>query len=137
MAANAATTMGLGISFSLFLGPRLTPVDISFDTVPQTDRAILNLLLVVALVGWGLHRSAHPRRGLRPWNVPYTMSSWRLVVTGMLFGVMARIDPAFYGVVVLAGRGNPAWATVMAHLIWYAVSQSPLPVLLRAVLAGR
>lgn len=90
----------------------------------------------VALLGWGLWRLRGPVRPRRTKTERTVASSAALALIGLGVGLSALIDPAFYGLVVLAGDLRSWWGRLAACLVWVLVSQIALVVLSIAVFAG-
>ena len=125
----------LGTALSLTIGTRLAGVDWSFLMLSDTTGAMVEALIGVALLVWAVARLT--RRPPRPPKPRQARSGAALLGVGVLFALGAVLDPTFVGLVVLAGRESSLPAIVLAHLVWVLVSQSPLVVLLVAVLQGR
>ena len=97
---------------------------------------MLDIGLAVVLLVWSFRRG---RRRDAPAAPPArrAASTVGLAALGGLLGVSAVLDPTFVAVVVLAGRGEPLWWIVVAHVFWVLLSQAPLFALAGATLAGR
>lgn len=136
-AAAGATTVTIGTAFSVAIKPALDRLG-SLPTVPEDVWLLIDTILVVLLLLWGIRRvrrgapgEASSRGARRMTGIPM------LIGTGVVFALSALTDPAFYAVVVvLAGRGEPVWLAMVALAIWFAVSQSPLMILTLATVTG-
>lgn len=133
-------TVAMGVSLSALLGPRLAAIDWSVLDLPDPMWIVLDLGLAAILLVWSIRRG---RRRDAPAAAPTAPPARRATSTvglagmGVLFGLSAALDPTFIAVVVLAGRGEPLWWIVVAHLLWVLLSQAPLFALATATLANR
>ena len=128
-------TAALGACLSLTLGRRLGDVDWSVLVPDGNAGAGLELAVGVAILVWALLRL---RRADVSAPKPHQQRSGaRLLAVGVVFAAAAALDPTFVGLVVVAGRGEPWWQVVIAHLLWATVSQLPLTAILVAVATGR
>ena len=128
-------TAVFGTVLSLTLGARLAGVDWASLLPTGRGGAVLEIVVGVGLLAWAVVRLARrTARAPKPRRIRGGTAG--LLGTGVLFVLSAALDPTYVALVVLAGRGEPVYAVAAAHLIWALVSQSPLLLLLLAVLRG-
>ena len=126
----------LGTALTLTVGQRVQEFDWSSLLPPDWLGATVELVLAAGLLVWAAIRVRRP--GARPPRpARKSRSGAALVGAGVAFALSAPLDPTFLGLVVLAGRGEPAAAVASAHLIWILVSQLPLAAFTFALLLGR
>lgn len=126
----------LGTVLTLTVGQQLQEFDWSSLLPPDWLGATVELVLAAGLLVWAVIRSRRP--GMRPPRpAGKSRSGAALLWAGVLFALSAPLDPTFLGLVVVAGRGEPAAAVASAHLIWIVVSQLPLVVLVLTILLRR
>lgn len=129
-------TAALGSALSLLVGKELAAFDWGDLLIDGDLGAVIELAIAAALLGWAAVRLRRP--GARPGRPPSERNTGGagLLGLGVLFAAAAVTDPTFVGLVVVAGRDEPAAAVVLAHLLWITVSQVPLVVLASAVALG-
>lgn len=126
----------LGTLLTLTVGQRLQELDWSSLLPSDSLGAALELALAVGLLVWAAIRLRRPEaRPPRPARKGRYGAA--LLWTGVVFALSAPLDPTFVGLVVVAGRGEPAVAVASAHLIWILVSQLPLVALVVAMIFRR
>lgn len=126
----------LGTALTLTVGHQLQDVDWASLLPPDRLGAVVELGLAAGLLAWAVVRVRRPgARPPRPARTSRTGAA--LLWAGAAFALSAPLDPTFVGLVVLAGREQPAVAVASAHLVWILVSQLPLVVLVCAVLLRR
>ena len=126
----------LGTLLTLTIGQRLQELDWSSLLPSDGLGAALELGLAIVLLVWAAIRVRRPEaRPPRPARQGRYGAA--LLWTGVVFVLSAPLDPTFVGLVVVAGRGEPAAAVASAHLIWILVSQLPLVALFVAMLFRR
>lgn len=126
----------LGTALTLTVGQQLQEFDWSSLLPPEWLGATVELVLAAGLLVWAVVRLRRP--GARPPRpARKSRSGAGLLWAGAAFALSAPLDPTFLGLVVLAGRGEPAAAVAAAHLIWILVSQLPLVALIFAMLLRR
>src|SRR5215203_1476015 len=107
-------TLAFGATLSLVIGPRIAGLDWSsllpHDPAEDLIAAVVEVLLGIGLVTWGIVRA------LRPTTTPPKPT----VPRGL--GLMS--------LVVIAGRYEHFWSVVAAHATWVSVSHAPLILLL-------
>lgn len=128
-------TVAFGTALSLGLGPRIA--DTNWGALASgPGAAIVEILLGLGLVTWGLVRARRPAtRAPKPRSTRGT-GPLSLVMAGILFTISGVLDPTFVSVVVIAGQGELVWSVVVAHSIWILVSQAPLLLVLVAMANG-
>lgn len=126
----------LGTVLTLTVGEQLQEFDWSSLLPPDRVGATAELVLAAGLLVWAVVRSRRP--GIRPPRpAGKTRTGAALSWAGVLFALSAPLDPTFLGLVVIAGRGEPAAAVASAHVIWIVVSQLPLVALVLTILLRR
>ena len=126
----------LGTLLTLTVGQQLQELDWSSLLPSDGLGAALELGLAIALLVWAAIRLRRPEaRPPRPARTGRYGAA--LLWTGVAFVLSAPLDPTFVGLVVVAGRGEPAAAVASAHLIWILVSQLPLVALVVAMILRR
>lgn len=126
----------LGTALTLTVGHQLQDLDWASLLPPDWLGAVVELGLAAGLLAWTAIRLRRPgARPPRPARTSRTGAA--LLWAGVAFALSAPLDPTFVGLVVLAGREQPATAVVSAHLVWIVVSQLPLVALTCAVLLRR
>ena len=126
----------LGTVLTSTVGRQLRRFDWSSLQPPDRVGATVELVLAGSMLIWAAVRLRRP--GTRPPRpARRSRSGAALLGAGALFALSAPLDPTFVGLVVLAGRGEPAAAVGSAHLVWIVVSQSPLVGLVVAILLRR
>src|SRR5215212_6143782 len=127
-------TAAFGTTLSLVIGPRIASVDWSrfLPHNPAEDliAALVEVLLGVGLVTWGIVRTLRPSTTPPKPSVPRGLGLLSLAAVGILFALAAIFDPPFLSLVVIAGRYELFWSVVAAHATWVFVSHAPLIVLL-------
>jgi hypothetical protein len=126
----------LGTALTLTVGQQLQEFDWSSLLPPDWLAAAVELGLAAGLLVWAIIRlrrsdARPPRPALK------SRSGAALLWAGVMFALSAPLDPTFVGLVVLAGREEPAAAVASAQLIWIIVSQLPLVALIFAILLRR
>ena len=132
-------TAALGMTLSLVIGPRIAGIDWSslLPHNPTEDliAALVEVLLGVGLVVWGIVRALRPSTTPPKPTVPRGLGLLSLAAVGILFALAAILDPPFLSLVVIAGRYEHFWAVVAAHSTWVLVSHAPLILLLALALS--
>ncbi len=127
-------TAVFGTTLSLVVGTRIADIPWSafLPHDPAEDRiaAIVEILLGVGLIGWGLLRILRPATNPPKPTAPRTVGILSLAALGILFALAAILDPTFVSLVVIAGRYDTFWSVVAAHATWVFVSHAPLILLL-------
>jgi hypothetical protein len=127
-------TLTLGTTLSLVIGPRIAGLDWSsllpHDPAEDLIAAIVEVLLGVGLVTWGVVRALRPATTPPKPTVPRALGLMSLAAVGILFALAAILDPPFLSLVVIAGRYEHFWSVVAAHATWVFVSHAPLILLL-------
>ncbi|PRZ40406.1 hypothetical protein CLV47_11741 [Antricoccus suffuscus] len=133
--AVIAGSMVYGVVLALTIGRRLSGFDWTAVFAETWWRAAVEATLaIVALVWmWWLVR----RRGLAPGTgfVP-KVGRAGLLTAGAIYASMSLLDPSLAALVVIAGRGHSTVAVVCAMVLWSAVSQVPLILILAAMAFG-
>jgi hypothetical protein len=123
-------TLAFGTTLSLVIGPRIAGLDLSsllpHDPAEDLMAAIMEVLLGVGLVIWGIVRALRPHTTPPKPTVPRGLGLTSLAAVGSLFAVAAILDPPFLSLVVIAGRSEHFWSVVAAHSTWVVVSHAPL-----------
>ncbi len=136
-AAAAGTTIAVGVACSLLLAPFIDRLAAAMANTPDVVWLALELGLAILLLVWGVRRlragvsKEKPRKKTRS-----LIDTSVLLGAGVVFGISALTDPTYYGVIVLAGRDEPIWLVVIAHVLWFVVSQAPLLALTIAAARG-
>lgn len=136
LVSNLGSTLALALGLSSTLGR--WAIDL-LHRLHSPGHLVWGALVAVAgtaLFCWGvwrLSRPPHPRRTKVEGTVA---SSAALALFGLGVGLSALIDPAFYGLVVLAGGIESWWGRLGACLLWVLLSQIALVTLSIAVFAG-
>ena len=126
----------LGTALTFTVGRQLRSFDWSSLQPPDRVGATVEIVLAISMLVWAAVRVRRP--GTRPPRpARNSRSGAALLGVGAVFALSAPLDPTFVGLVVLAGRGEPATGVVSAHLVWIVVSQSPLVALVAAVALRR
>ena len=127
-------TAAFGITLSLVIGPRISGIDWSrfLPHNPTEDliAALVEVLLGLGLVAWGLVRTLSPSTTPPKPTVPRSLGFSSLAAVGILFALAAILDPPFLSLVVIAGRSEHVWSVAAAHSTWVLVSHAPLILLL-------
>lgn len=130
-------TVALGTTLSLTVGQRLADVEWDELGLPGGDTAaVVELAIAAALLVWVGRRLRRPEARPKPPTHVRGAGVARMLGLGGLFAASAAIDPTFVGLVVVAGRDEPALGVALAHLLWITVSQVPLLVVAGAVALG-
>lgn len=130
------TTAVFGTVLSLTIGSRLAEIDWGFLNSGYEFWALGEAAVGVGLLVWAIRRILSPAdEGDKPRK--RGMSTVALLGTGIVFGLSAITDPTYVAMVVIAGREGTVLDVSLAHLAWILVSQSPLVVIIGAVLTGR
>ncbi len=129
-------TASLGTALTLTVGQELQDLNWSSFLPPDWLGAMVELALAATLLAWAVVRLRRPEtRPPRPART--SRSGAALLWTGVVFAATAPLDPTFVGLVVLAGRGEPAVAVATAHLVWIVVSQVLLVALVCTIVLRR
>jgi hypothetical protein len=116
------------------IGPRIAGLELGslLPRGPTEDliAALVEVLLGVGLVIWGLVRALRPHTTPPKPTVPRGLGLGSLAAVGILFALAAILDPPFLSLVVIAGRSEHFWPVVAAHSTWVFVSHAPLILLL-------
>jgi hypothetical protein len=127
-------TAAFGTTLSLVIGPRIAGIDWSrfLPHNPTEDliAALVEVLLGLGLVVWGLVRTLRPSTTPPKPSVPRRLGLMSLAAVGILFALAAIFDPPFLSLVVIAGRSEHFWSVAAAHSTWVFVSHAPLILLL-------
>jgi hypothetical protein len=127
-------TLVFGATLSLVIGPRIAGLDLSsllpHDPTEDLIAAIVEVLLGVGMVIWGIVRALRPHTTPPKPTVPRGLGLMSLAAVGILFALAAILDPPFLSLVVIAGRSDHFWPVVAAHSTWVFVSHAPLILLL-------
>ena len=132
-------TVAFGTALSLIVGPRIAGFDwgmlLPHDPTEDLVAAIVEVVLGIGLLIWGLVRArrpgAHPPKPIAPRG----LSFMALAGAGMLFALAAIADPTFVSLVVIAGRADHFWSVAAAHVTWALVSHVPLVLVLAFALS--
>ena len=123
-------TLAFGTTLSLVIGTRLAGLDWSsllpHDPAEDLIAAIVEVLLGVGLVIWGIVRALRPHTTPPKPTVPRSLGLMSLAAVGILFALAAIFDPPFLSLVVIAGRAEHFWPVVAAYSTWVFVSHAPL-----------
>lgn len=127
-------TAAFGTALSLLIGPRIANIPWSafLPHTPTEDliAAIVEVLLAIGLVAWGILRILRPATNPPKPTAPRAVGFLSLAAVGTLFALAAILDPTFISLVVIAGRYEHFWSVVAAHSTWVFVSHAPLILLL-------
>jgi hypothetical protein len=127
-------TLAFGTTLSLVIGTRIASLDwrslLPHDPTEDLIAAIVEVLLGVGLVIWGIVRALKPTTTPPKPSVPHAVGLMSLAAVGIVFALAAIIDPPFLSLVVIAGRSEHFWPIVAAHSTWVVVSHAPLILLL-------
>jgi len=133
-------TAAFGTALSLIVGPRIAGFDwgklLPHDPTEDLVAAIVEVLLGVGLLIWGLVRARRPGAGPPKPSALRGLGFLSLAGAGMLFALAAIADPTFVSLVVIAGRADHFWPVVAAHSTWAFVSHVPLVLVLAFALSG-
>lgn len=133
-------TVAFGTTLSLVIGARISDIPWSafLPHTPTEDRiaAIVEILLGVGLIAWGLLRILRPATNPPKPTAPRAVGFLPLAAVGILFALAAILDPTFVSLVVIAGRYEVFWSVVVAHSLWVLVSHAPLILLLVLALSS-
>jgi hypothetical protein len=131
-------TAALGMTLSLVIGPRIAGIDWSsfLPHNPTEDliAALVEVVLGVCLVVWGIVRAFRPSTTPPKPTVPRRLGLMSLAAVGGLFALAAILDPPFLSLVVIAGRYEHFWSVFAAHSTWVLVSHAPLILLVALAL---
>jgi hypothetical protein len=123
-------TAAFGTTLSLVIGPRINGIDwgalLPNDPAEDLKAAIVEVLLGIGLVSWGVVRAVRPGTTPPKPSVPRGLGLFSLAAVGILFALAAIVDPPFLSLVVIAGRYERFWSVVAAHSTWVFVSHAPL-----------
>lgn len=107
---------------------------------PQPSGRTWAIILVaagVALTGWGVLRWRTPGKQAAAIDVPVRgTSTLAMLSVGLLIGLSALIDPAFYAMALLAGGTDRLTARLGVVIGWTLLSQIALVVAAAFVLIG-
>ena len=127
-------TLAFGTTLSLVIGSRIAGLDWSsllpHDPAEDVIAAIVEVLLGLGLVTWGIVRALRPNTTPPKPTVPRGLGLISLAAVGTLFALAAIFDPPFLSLVVIAARYEHFWSVVAAHATWVSVSHAPLILLL-------
>ena len=127
-------TLVLGVTLSLVIGPRIAGLDLGsllpHDPAEDLIAAIVEVVLGLGLVTWGIVRALEPATTPPKPTMPRGLGPTSLAAVGILFALAAILDPPFLSLVVIAGRYEHFWSVVAAHSTWVVVSHAPLILLL-------
>ena len=133
-------TLVFGATLSLVIGPRIAGLNLGsllpHDHAEDLIAAIVEVLLGVGLVTWGVIRLLKPHTTPPKPTVPRGIGPASLAAVGILFALAAIFDPPFLSLVVIAGRTEHFWPVVAAHSTWVCVSHAPLILLLALALVS-
>lgn len=136
LVSTVGTTLLLALVLSSTLGRWVTELLRRIREPGHLVRGGLVVAVGVASVAWGVWRLGRPTPAHRTKTQRAVASPAALGLFGLGVGLSALIDPAFYGLVVLAG-GMPSWLHRLgACLLWVLLSQIALIVLSIAVFVG-
>lgn len=130
-------TVAFGTALSLTIGPRIADIDWSLLVPADRTAALVETALGIGLVVWGIVRARRPATHAPKPRSPRGTSLTALVAVGLLFALSAILDPTFVSLAVIAGRDGAFWSVVVAHSIWAFVSQTPLVLVLVAMVGGK
>jgi hypothetical protein len=123
-------TLAFGTTLSLVIGPRIAGFDwdalLPHDPAEDLIAAIVEVVLGLGLVSWGIVRALKPTTTPPKPTVPRGLGFLSLAAVGVLFALAAIFDPPFLSLVVIAGRYEQLWSVVAAHSTWVVVSHAPL-----------
>lgn len=131
-----AGTIALGTILSLVLGPRLAEVDWSALIPADLTAAVIESVLALLLVSWGIIRTRRPTTKAPKPRAQRSVGAASLFGAGALFALAAVLDPTFVSIVVIAGRDGGLMPVLAAHVVWALVSQLPL-LLILVMMASR
>lgn len=127
-------TLIFGASLSLLIGPRIAGLNLGsllpHDPTEDLIAAVVEVVLGVGLVAWGVFRAVRPHTTPPKPTAPRGVGPISLAGVGILFALAAIFDPPFLSLVVIAGRYEHFWSVVAAHSTWVTVSHAPLILLL-------
>lgn len=103
--------------------------------VPTVVWVVLELAAAVAALIWAIQRTRREPTtdDERP---PRTASTLTIALASAGFAVAAFVDPGYSAAIVLSAS-HPVWETFLGMSLWFAITQSPLLVLLVAGICGR
>ncbi len=121
--ASALAPIGLGVLAGRVIGPLVATIE-SWLQLPGLVWAIAALAAGVILIGWAVLRL---RRGARP-ETPRQRrtrgsSVGAMALAGLLFGLTALLDPAFYAIVAVTARNPDVLVHLVGLVIWFVVAQ--------------
>lgn len=140
MLSTWVSTVIFGVVPALLLGPAVFRATHALRHVGHRVWGPLVVAIGVALLVWAVWRTLHPTEPATDADAgraaPRSASPGALTVTGLLVGLSAFIDPAFYAGVAYAAHQPHAWQSVLVMVLWVSVSQSALIVVGLATLLG-
>ncbi|MYM19376.1 hypothetical protein GSY69_05180 [Brevibacterium sp. 5221] len=132
---NWAVTVAVAVLGGLLFTALAARVHRWASEVPVWAWVAAEAVVAAALLAWAIVRMV---RGVAPESdrPPRTASSWAVAAASAGFAVAAFVDPGYSAAIVLSA-GHPLWETTAGMTLWFAITQSPLLVLLIAALCGR
>ncbi len=139
LTTTLAVTAGVGLALSFGFGavvPRLA----GFVRVPHPSRLVWGLIfggVGILLLAWGVWRLRSPAKpAKRPGVTVATTSTAAMASTGLLVGLSALIDPAFYAMALLVSPIPQLPLRLALVIAWTLTSHIALVVTSAAVLGG-
>lgn len=126
----------LTLAASLGLAQVIDPVSDFVEHLPRHLWAVVAGVLGVVMLGWGVSRlsgrsSSEDESPESRWT-----SGRSIALAGLAVGASCMLDPAWYGVVVLAGAERSIGRAVLASALWPMCSQVVMLVIGALALAG-
>lgn len=136
--ATLLSTITFALVPALVLGPSIDRLGHWAGRLGHGVWGPLVLVVGLGLLVWGLLGLRRSGRGEHheDQRAPRSTGPVGMAFTGVLVGLSAFIDPAFYGMVVVAAQQPGVLRTVVVVMVWVLCSHSALVVVGLATLLG-
>ncbi|BAQ23605.1 uncharacterized protein SRT_03440 [Streptococcus troglodytae] len=127
-------TVLLGFVLSIILGNGISNIAQALGQLPNIAWVWIYVVLIAALIAWGVKRLLT----VEELNSQSSQKSNKGIYAAAIFMIYtAIVDPTFLAVLALSGQVNNALLSLLCNLIWVLISQSPLFLLILAVMSNK
>lgn len=124
----------LGFSLSLILGNGISNLAQALGQLPDRVWVWIYLVLIAVLIAWGIKRLL----AIEDLGNQNSQKNSKGIYAAALFMISTAImDPTFLAVLALSGQVNNTLLSLLYNLLWVLISQSPLFLLILAVMCNK
>lgn len=124
----------LGFILSLILGNEISNLAQALGQLPDRVWVWIYLVLIAVLMTWGVKRLL----AVEDLDSQNSQKNSKGIYAAAVFMIYtAIVDPTFLAVLALSGQVNNTFLSLLYNLLWVLISQSPLFLLILAVMCNK